>query len=99
MTLREEMTPAELNALTELLDNYNYDNQELITPIALHANWWPSLNRLRQAPNKAALLTDWKYKKELASAEKSHARGVNTYINLESAEQRFVVNLWLCIYH
>ena len=99
MTLPEEMTLQDLDDLTELLDNYNYDNQDLITPFALHANWWPSLNRLRQAPNKAALLADWKHKKDWDSVEHSYANGSNSYINLESAEQRFVVDLWMCIYH
>jgi hypothetical protein len=94
-----DMSTEELDVLTTLLENYNYDEEDLITPIALHAKWWPKLNQLRQAPNKTALLEGWKYKKDLESVEYSHANGTNTHITLESAEQRFVVDLWLCIYH
>ena len=98
MTLKE-MTPEELFKLTEIMDNYNYDNEEMITPISLQNKWWPLLNQLRQAPNKTALLEDWKYKKDLESAEYSHVYNINTHINVDNWEQRFVVDLWLCIYH
>lgn len=93
------MTPDELTELTELIDNYNYENIDIITPINLYASWWPLLNKLREAPNKAELIENWKYKKELESAEYSRANDINKYINLEDEEQRFVVDLWLCIYH
>ena len=93
------MTPEELNTLTELIDTYNYHNEDLITPQSLHAKLWPSLQQLRQAPNKVALLTNWKYKKELESAEVSHANNANAHMKLDDWEQRFVVDFWLCIYH
>ena len=98
MTLKE-MTPEELVELTETMDNYNYENEEMITPIDLHAKWWPLLNQLRQAPNKEALLEDWKYKKELESAEYSYANNSIKHVNVDDWEQRFAVDLWLCIYH
>ncbi len=94
-----KMTNEELTELTLLIDHCNYENEDIITPISLHATWWPLLNKLRQAPNKAELLEGWKYKKELESSEYSHAKDVNKYINLEDWEQRFAVDLWLCIYH
>ena len=96
---QEVMTPQDLVELTEIIDNYNYHNEELITPKSLHTKLWSDLNKLRQAPNKADLLADWKYKKELESAEYSHQTNVNHYINLENSEQRFLVDFWLCIYH
>lgn len=93
------MTLEELFDLTLLIDNFNYEKKDTITPNDLHANWWPSLNKLRQAANKSELLKDWKYKKELESVEYSHASGVNKYINLEDGEHRFVLDFWLSIYH
>ena len=93
------MTPEELTELTTLIDNCNYDNEEIITPISLHAKWWPLLNKLKQASNKAELLASWKYKKELESAEYSHTNNMNKHINIDDWEQRFVLDLWLCIYH
>jgi hypothetical protein len=95
----EDMTLAELAALTDLIDTYNYDKEEMITPIGLHASWWPRLNQLRQAPNKADLLESWKYKKELESAEYSYTNNSNKHVNVDDWEQRFVVDFWLCIYH
>lgn len=93
------MTPEELTELTTLMDNYNYDNEDLITPNNLYESWWPLLNKLRQAPNKAELLEDWKYKKELEIAEYSQTGDMKNYIKLEDDDQRFVVFLWFCIYH
>ena len=95
----EEMTLVELAELTELVDNYNYDKEEIITPIGLYEKWWPRLNQLRQAPNKAKLLAHWKYSKELESVEYSHQHNANTHIQVDQWEQRFVVDFWLCIYH
>ena len=93
------MTPTELAELTTLLDTYNYDTEELITPESLHAKWWPALNQLRQAPNKAALLEGWKYKKDLLNVEYCHTHGENRYVAGDNWEQRFVLALWLSIYH
>ncbi len=93
------MTPEELITLTELIDTYNYHNEDMITPQSLHTKLWPSLQQLRQAPNKNTLLTDWKYKKELESAEYSYASNSNKHVNVDDWEQRFVVDFWLCIYH
>ena len=93
------MTLEELIEMTLMIDNFNYDNKDIITPNDLHANWWPPLNKLRQAANKAELLKGWKYRKELESVEYSHANNINKYINLEDGEHRFVVDLWLSIYH
>ena len=93
------MTPTELAELTTLLDTYNYHTEDLITPESLHAKWWPALNQLRQAPNKVALLEGWKYKKELENIEYSHATNANNHIKVDNAEQRFVVDFWLSIYH
>ena len=96
---KKDMTPQELAELTERIDTYNYHNEDMITPQSLHAKLWPSLQQLRQAPNKAELLGDWKYKKELESAEVSHATNANAHMKLDDWEQRFVVDFWLCIYH
>jgi len=93
------MTPTELAELTTLLDTYNYNTEDLITPESLYAKWWPALNQLRQAPNKAALLEGWKYKKELESVEYSHAINANNHIKVDNTEQRFVLDFWLSIYH
>ena len=97
--MEQVMAPADLVELTEIIDNYNYFNEDIITPQSLHAKLWCGLNKLRQAPNKSELLADWKYKKDLESAEYSHQTNVNKYINLEDSEQRFLVDFWLCIYH
>jgi hypothetical protein len=93
------MTPEELIILTDAIDTYNYHNEDMITPQSLHAKLWPGLQQLRQAPNKAALIADWKYKKELESAEVSHANNANKHMHLDDWEQRFVVDFWLSIYH
>ena len=93
------MTPEELTELTSLIDTYNYDTEEKITPKSLHACWWPLLNKLRQASNKGQLLKGWKYNKELESAEYSYANNGNKHINVDDWEERFVVDLWLCVYH
>jgi hypothetical protein len=95
----KEMTPEELVELTHLMDTYNYENETTISPLTLHHKWWPFLNELRRAPNKEVLLEGWKYKKELESAEYSHINSINTHISLDNWEQRFVVDLWLSIYH
>jgi hypothetical protein len=94
-----EMEPADLDNLTTLLDNYNYDNENFITPQSLHATWWPGLNQLREATNKQALLEDWKYKKDLLNVEYCHTHGENRYVAGDNWEQRFVLALWLSIYH
>jgi len=88
------MQRADLADLTTLLDTYNYDNEDFITPQSIHTTWWPSLNKLRQAPNKEALLEGWKYKADLLNVEYSHANGYT-----DDWEQRFVVAMWLSIYH
>ena len=93
------MTPDELIELTRLIDNYNYDYEQVITPGSLYGVLWPGLNKLRQAPNRAALLEDWKYKDILQSVEYSHANGENSYIKIEDSEQRFIVAFWMSIYH
>lgn len=95
----KEMTPKELAELTDVIDTYNYEIEAMITPLSLHHKWWPLLNQLRQAPNKEALLEGWKYKKDFESAEYSHVNNINTHINVDNWEQRFVMDLWLCIYH
>ena len=95
----QDMTPQELAELTELVNNYNYDKEEMITPVGLYEKWWPRLNQLRQAPNKAKLLADWKYKNELESTEYSYTNNSNKHVNVDDWEQRFVVDFWLCIYH
>ena len=95
----KEMTPTELDELTDLIDTYNYDTEEEITPVTLYFKWWPRVNQLRQSPNKAELLADWKYKKEFECAEYSHTYNSNKHINVDDSEQRFLVDLWLCIYH
>jgi hypothetical protein len=95
----KEITRKELVELTEIMDSYNYENEDMITPLSLHARWWPLLNQLRQSPNKIALLEGWKYKKELESVEYSYAANSNKHINVDDWAQRFVVDLWLCIYH
>ena len=93
------MEPVDLANLTTLLDTYNYDNEYIITPQSLHATWWPGLNQLREAHNKEALLEGWKYKKDLQLVEASHAHDANNFVNVCEWEQRFVVALWLSIYH
>jgi len=99
MTSTKEMTHEDFNTLTRLIDTYNYENEELITPNGLCSTWWPLLNQLRQAPNKDTLLAEWKYKKELENVEFSHIHGENSYINVADWAERFVVALWLYIYH
>jgi hypothetical protein len=99
MTEMTEMTEQEFNDLTLLIDNFNYDKEELITPKSLHETLWTKLNRLRTAPNKNALIDGWKYEKELLSAEFSHETKINMYTKLENEEQRFLVDFWLCVYH
>ena len=93
------MTPEELTQLTSLIDTYNYEHEELITPKGLHAKWWTAVKQLKEAPNKEALLEGWKYKKEFESAEYSQTHNGNKHINVDDLEQRFVVDLWLCVYH
>jgi hypothetical protein len=98
-TTPKEMSYKDLLDLTERIDSYNYENEDTITPLSLHARWWPLLNQLRQAPNKTALLEGWKYKKELENTEYSYAANSNKHINVDDWEQRFVLDLWLSIYH
>ena len=93
------MTPDELIELTRLIDTYNYDYEQMITPSSLYGVLWPGLNKLRQAPNKAALLDGWKYKDILQSVEYSHANGENSYIKVDNVEQQFIVAFWMSIYH
>lgn len=93
------MLADELDKLTDVIDTYNYDNESMITPQSLHATWWPSLSKLRQATNKEALLEGWKYKKDLQLVEASHAHDANSFVNVDDWEQRFVLALWLSIYH
>jgi len=95
----KEMTPKEFVELTHAMDTYNYENEDLITPQSLHAKWWPLLNQLRQATNKETLIDDWKYKVNLESVEYSHASNMNRHITLDDWEQRFVLDLWISIYH
>ena len=93
------MLADELDKLTDVIDTYNYDNESMITPQSLHTTWWPLLNKLRQATNKEALLEGWKYKKDLQLVEASHAYDSNSFVNVGDWEQRFVLALWLSIYH
>ena len=93
------MNPDELIELTRLIDTYNYDYEQTITPSSLYGVLWPRLNQLRQAPNRAVLLEGWKYKDILQSVEYSHANGENSYIKIEDVEQRFIVAFWMSIYH
>ena len=94
-----KMTPDELVELTRIIDTYNYDYEQVITPGSLHGILWPSLNKLRQDPNRAALLEGWKYKDILQSVEYAHANGENSYIKIDDSEQRFIVAFWMSIYH
>ena len=93
------MLAADLDVLTKVIDNYNYEHESMITPESLHATLWPTLNELREAHNKDTLIKDWKYKKDLQSVEESHVSDTNSHIGVDDWQQRYVVAFWLSIYH
>jgi len=97
------MTSNELNELTTIIDTYNYDNNDKITPENLHHVFWEKINRLRNASNRKILLHNWKYTKELESTELSEIHNKNIHITNDNgndnAEYRFILEFWLSIYH
>jgi hypothetical protein len=103
MTIMTIMSTNELNELTTMIDTYNYDNNDKITPENLHHVFWEKINRLRNASNRKILLHNWKYTKELESAELSEINNKNKNIHItnenDNAEYRFILEFWLSIYH
>jgi hypothetical protein len=95
------MSEQELNNLTTLIDNYNYENKEIITPQGLHKTLWGGLNQLKNAENKSALLEGWKYSSSFTAAESTHETRVSHFKKLEESlwEQSFVLYFWMCVYH
>ena len=93
------LTAADLDILTDVIDTYNYEHEDMITPESLHAKLWPGLNQLREAQNKETLIENWKYKKDLQLVEESHINYTNNHINVADWQQRYVVAFWLSIYH
>ena len=101
VNMSQNMSEQELNNLTSLIDNYNYDNKKIITPAGLHETLWIGLNQLRNAENKTALLEGWKYSSQLSATESTHETKVSHFKKLEENlwEQSFVLYFWMCIYH
>lgn len=99
--MSQHMSEQELNNLTTLIDNYNYENKEIITPQGLHKTLWGGLNQLKNAENKSALLEGWKYSSSFTAAESTHETRVSHFKKLEESlwEQSFVLYFWMCVYH
>ena len=87
-----------MNQLTNDIDSYSYECKDKITPGDLHVKLWPSLDRLRDDPNKNNLIENWKYKDIFITTEANHANGAKSF-KLVNWEQSFVLNLWMSIYH
>ena len=66
------MNQQELDKFTLLIENYNYDNNETITPQSLHKELWGGLSALKNTANKEALLDGWKYSSAFSAAESTH---------------------------
>ncbi len=99
--MTQHMSEQELNNLTALIDNYNYENNQIITPQGLHKTLWGGLNQLKNAENKSALLEGWKYSSSFTAAESTHETRVSHFKKLEESlwEQSFVLYFWMCVYH
>uniref|UniRef100_A0A6C0IIQ1 Uncharacterized protein n=1 Tax=viral metagenome TaxID=1070528 RepID=A0A6C0IIQ1_9ZZZZ len=93
------MQQQDLDALTNIIDNYNYANEEHITPESLHEKLWYGFNSLRNAPNKEALMEGWKYKETFVCTEDSHKENKSHFKLIDDWEQSFVLHFWMCIYH
>jgi len=99
--MSQNMNEQELNNLTSLIDNYNYDMMETITPNEMYETLWVGLNQLRNSENKAALLEGWKYSSELSVTESTHETKVSHFKHIKDElwELSFVLYFWMCIYH
>jgi hypothetical protein len=87
-----------MDSLTALIDNYNYNNHEIITHDSIYETLWQPLNQLLHDPNKEALIEGWKYKTELISVENCHSNGHFEFTQL-SWEKSFTLSFWMSIYH
>lgn len=95
------MNQQELDKFTLLIENYNYDNNETITPQSLHKELWGGLSALKNTANKEALLDGWKYSSAFSAAESTHQTKVSHFKKLKTElwEQSFALYFWMCIYH